>query len=186
MLLDALAQGIEDGINRPHALSPLRDPLAQELNGDLGLSPGVFLRGDLKVLHVGRFALKLIGKDKRFGYYFGLLLGLMFSRLKLDRLVDLFRSWVPKKGLEECISNIMQTRFVGLEVPFPGAALDVDNAKDYETLKLRFQDWRNTLRRLETQHPLPHGKARPLLRKKPAPKASAKRPLSEVDRSATG
>ena len=140
------------------------------------------------LINVGRFALKLIGKDKvnRFGYYFGLLLGLMFSRLKLDLLVDFFRSWVPKKGLEECISNIMQTRFAGLEVPFPGAALDVDNAKDYETLKLRFQDWRNDLRQLETQHHLPHGKVRTLSRKKPAPKASAKRPLSKVDRSATG
>ena len=140
------------------------------------------------LINVGRFALKLIGKDKihRFGYYFGLLLGLMFSRLKLDLLVDFFRSWVPKKGLEECISNIMQTRFAGLEVPFPGAALDVDNAKDYETLKLRFQDWRNDLRHLETQYPLPYEKVRTLSRKTPVAQASAKQPLSRVDRSATG
>ncbi|TDJ50856.1 MAG: hypothetical protein E2O44_03210 [Nitrospina sp.] len=140
------------------------------------------------LINVGRFALKLIGKDKRnrFGYYLGLLLGLMFSRLKLDGLVDFFRSWVPKKGLEECISNIMQTRFVGLEVPFPGAALDVDNSKDYETLKLRFQEWRNTLRQLETQHPLPHGTVRTLARKKPAPKVAANLSFSKVDGSATG
>lgn len=140
------------------------------------------------LINVGRFALKLIGKDKihRFGYYFGLLLGLMFSRLKLDMLVDFFRSWVPQKGLEECISNIMQTRFAGLEVPFPGAALDVDNSKDYETLKLRFRDWRNILRQLDLQHPLPHGTGRALARGKPAPQVSAKLSLSKMDGSAPG
>jgi len=140
------------------------------------------------LINVFRFALELIGKDKinQFGYYIGLMLGLMFSRLKLDGLVDFFRSWVPKKGLEQCISNIMKTRFVGMEVPFPGAALDVDNTKDYETLKLRFQEWRNTLRQINTQHPLPHGNIRTLPQKESASGGSANLSLSKVDRSATG
>ena len=29
----------------------------------------------------------------------------------------------------------MKTRFMALEVPYPGAALDIDNAKDYEAMK---------------------------------------------------
>ncbi|NIQ01140.1 MAG: NTP transferase domain-containing protein, partial [Nitrospinaceae bacterium] len=84
------------------------------------------------------FGLNLIGKDKknRYTYYIGLLLGLLFSWMNAKPLVRFFRSWVPKKGLEECISNIMNTRFVGLETPLPGATLDVDNARDYEVIKL--------------------------------------------------
>ena len=40
----------------------------------------------------------------------------------------------------------MKTRFSTLEVPFPGAALDIDNAKDYEAMKTRFDEWRKYLR----------------------------------------
>lgn len=103
------------------------------------------------------FGWEIIGKDKksRYRYYIGLLLGLFFSWLNIKPLVRFFRSWVPKKGLEECISNIMDTRFVGLESPLPGAALDIDNAKDYEAIKLRFKDWREYLHQLSDQYPLP-------------------------------
>jgi GTP:adenosylcobinamide-phosphate guanylyltransferase len=103
------------------------------------------------------FGWEIIGKDKksRYRYYIGLLLGLFFSWLHIKPLVRFFRSWVPKQGLEECISNIMDTRFVGLESPLPGAALDIDNAKDYEAIKLRFKDWRAYLHRLSDLYPLP-------------------------------
>jgi len=43
----------------------------------------------------------------------------------------------------------LKTRFMGLEVPFPGAALDIDNDRDYETIKARFDEWREYLSRLE-------------------------------------
>ncbi len=103
------------------------------------------------------FGWKIIGKDKksRYRYYIGLLLGLFFSWMNIKPLVRFFRSWVPKKGLEECISNIMDTRFMGLESPLPGAALDIDNAQDYEAIKLRFHDWQNTLHLLSDLYPLP-------------------------------
>jgi len=103
------------------------------------------------------FGWKIIGKDKksRYRYYIGLLLGLFFSWMNLKPLVRFFRSWVPKQGLEECISNIMDTRFMGLESPLPGAALDIDNAHDYEAIKLRFHDWQAYLHRLSDLYPLP-------------------------------
>jgi len=103
------------------------------------------------------FGWKIIGKDKksRYKYYIGLLLGLFFSWMNIKPLERFFRSWVPKQGLEECISNIMDTRFMGLESPLPGAALDIDNAQDYESIKLRFKDWRAYLSRLSDLHPLP-------------------------------
>ncbi len=103
------------------------------------------------------FGWEIIGKDKksRYRYYIGLLLGLFFSWLNIKPLVRWSRSWVPKQGLEECISNIMDTRFMGLESPLPGAALDIDNAQDYEAIKLRFKEWRDYLNRLADLYPLP-------------------------------
>ena len=35
---------------------------------------------------------------------------------------------------------------MALEVPYPGAALDIDNAKDYESMKARFDEWWKYLR----------------------------------------
>ena len=109
------------------------------------------------------FGWNIIGKDKknRYRYYIGLLLGLFFSWMNIPPLVRFFRSWVPKRGLEECISNIMDTRFMGLESPLPGAALDIDNARDYETIKLRFKEWRSYLNRLGDLHPMPTSQRTP-------------------------
>jgi hypothetical protein len=47
----------------------------------------------------------------------------------------------PRKELEKIIGTIMKTRFKTLEVPYPGAALDIDNAKDYDVMKNRFDEW---------------------------------------------
>ncbi|MEE9259377.1 MAG: nucleotidyltransferase family protein [Nitrospinaceae bacterium] len=101
------------------------------------------------------FGLSLFGKDKaeHYQYYLGLQLGLLFAGLGLSSPVDFFRKWTPKKNLERCISTIMKTRFMGLEVPYPGAALDIDNDKDYEALANRFNEWRDYLQRPE--HSLP-------------------------------
>jgi molybdopterin-guanine dinucleotide biosynthesis protein A len=87
--------------------------------------------------------LSLFGKNKARYYknYIGLQLCLFLASLKLDSLVDYFRNLNPKKELETIISTIMKTRFMALEVPYPGAALDIDNAKDYEAMKIRFDEW---------------------------------------------
>lgn len=94
------------------------------------------------------FALSIFGKEKlrHYKYYIGLQICLFFASLRLDFLVDYFRNLNPKKELEERISTIMKTRFVALEVPYPGAALDIDNAKDYEAMKTRFDEWWKYLR----------------------------------------
>lgn len=89
------------------------------------------------------FALSIFGKEKARHYknYIGLQLCLFFASLRLDFLVDHFRNLNPKKEMEKIISTIMKTRFTALEVPYPGAALDIDNAKDYEAMKTRFDEW---------------------------------------------
>jgi molybdopterin-guanine dinucleotide biosynthesis protein A len=102
------------------------------------------------------FGLSLLGKDKakHYQYYFGLQMGLLFASLGLESMVRVFRSLTPKKALEKSISNIMKARFMGLEVPYPGAALDIDNDRDYEAMKIRFNEWREYLSRPENS-PLP-------------------------------
>ena len=73
------------------------------------------------------FGLSVFGKDKAKHYknYIGLQLCLFFGGLGLEFVVDYFRKLNPKKELEDSISTIMKTRFSALEVPFPGAALDI-------------------------------------------------------------
>ncbi len=94
------------------------------------------------------FGLSLFGKDKfqHYPYYIGLELCLLFSALKLDSLVRYFRTWNRKDGLEKSISTILKTRFTAMEVPYPGAALDIDNQKDYEAMIHCFDEWRETLK----------------------------------------
>ncbi|GJL77112.1 MAG: hypothetical protein NPINA01_01010 [Nitrospinaceae bacterium] len=93
------------------------------------------------------FGLSLLGKDKakHYQYYFGLQMCLLFASLGIDSMVEVFRSLTPKTALEKSISTILKTRFKSLEVPFPGAALDIDNDKDYEAMKMRFNEWREYL-----------------------------------------
>jgi polyribonucleotide nucleotidyltransferase len=62
---------------------------------------------------------------------------LFFGGLGLELVVDYFRKLNPKKELEDSISTIMKTRFSALEVPFPGAALDIDNAKRRVSLGMK-------------------------------------------------
>jgi hypothetical protein len=97
------------------------------------------------------FGLSLFGKDRweHYRYYIGLQMCLLFASLGMDSLVRYFKNWTPKRELELSISTILKTRFMGLEVPFPGAALDIDNDRDYETIKARFDEWREDLSRLE-------------------------------------
>lgn len=94
------------------------------------------------------FGLSVFGKDKTKHYknYIGLQLCLFFGGLGLEFVVDYFKKLNPKKELEETISTIMKTRFSALEVPFPGASLDIDNAKDYEAMKARFEEWQEYLK----------------------------------------
>ncbi len=89
------------------------------------------------------FGFLLFGKDKLRHYkcYIGLQLCLFFANFGLHSLVDYFRHLNPRKELEKIVGTIMKTRFTTLEVPYPGAALDIDNAKDYEAMKICFDEW---------------------------------------------
>jgi hypothetical protein len=135
------------------------------------------------LINVFLFTLKLIGKDKRnrWRYYIGLSLGLMASWLKIPFLIRFCRSLVPKKGLEQVISSIMQTRFVSLATPFPGATLDIDNARDFETIKQRFTEWQNYLEELNRNHPLPETSTLKMPREPAPSQATQPSPYTGMD-----
>ena len=92
----------------------------------------------------------LMGKEqpKSIQFFSGLQFAMISSRLGFPRLTRFFRNWTPKKELEQAISGLMKTRFAGLEVPYPGAALDVDNDKDFRTMGIMFDQWRKYLAEL--------------------------------------
>ena len=91
-----------------------------------------------------------MGKEqpKSIRFFSGLQFAMIFSRLGFPKLTRFFSNWTPKKELEKAISGLMNTRFCGLEVPFPGAALDIDNDKDFRTMSIMFDQWRDYLAQL--------------------------------------
>jgi hypothetical protein len=109
------------------------------------------------IKNVIRFSIELFKEDRYRGYrfYLCLLVCLMAARLKLNRLADWVRQWVPKQCLETWLSQGLRTRFYGLVTPFPGATLDIDNKRDFKVLKHRWHDWKNYLNGLVERYPLP-------------------------------
>ena len=102
------------------------------------------------------FALTIFGKSrvKHYKNYIVLQLCLLFSNLRLNFLVNIFRKLNPKKEVEKIICSIMKTRFMALEIPYPGAALDIDNKKDYEAMKIRFDEWSKYLQEYKEKPPI--------------------------------
>ncbi len=92
------------------------------------------------------FYLLRIQRIKKFGLLLGLQFSLISAKLDLPWLTAIFKRWVPRKKLEKTISQILNTRFASLEVPYPGAALDIDNDQAYEILKGQFDHWRSYLK----------------------------------------
>lgn len=103
------------------------------------------------------FSLSIFGKNRPGGFrlFFALQLALFFSTLNMTAFAEFFRRQAPKAEVEYYISSFMKTRFAGIDVPFPGAALDIDNNKDFETMQVRFDEWRDYLSKLNSKYFLP-------------------------------
>ncbi|HPD60974.1 MAG TPA: NTP transferase domain-containing protein [Thermodesulfobacteriota bacterium] len=78
------------------------------------------------------------------GIYYFLMLhwNLFLSRIGLESLTPLFRRMISVEDIEEVVRNFFGCRFKIVETKLTGAALDIDNEKDYETMKIRFHFWR--------------------------------------------
>jgi molybdopterin-guanine dinucleotide biosynthesis protein A len=81
---------------------------------------------------------------QRRGIYYFLILhwNLFLSRIGLESLTPPFRRMISVEDIEDVVRNFLGCRFKIVETNLTGAALDIDNEKDYETMKIRFHFWR--------------------------------------------
>lgn len=82
---------------------------------------------------------------QRSGIYYFLILhwNLFLSRIGLEILTPPFRSIIGKEDIERVVKNFLGCQFKIVETTLTGAALDIDNEKDYETMKIRFNFWKD-------------------------------------------
>ena len=128
-------------INNLHLVKPLRIANRKYIQK---MYQYRYQRDFKKIILFGR---NLLGKIKLRYYrcYIGLQLCQLFSSIGWNFPVKFFRKWTAKQDMESCISSLLNTRFKGLEVPYPGAALDIDRDSDYEAMKSRYDEWHNFL-----------------------------------------
>ena len=81
---------------------------------------------------------------QRRGIYYFLILhwNLFLSRMGLESLTPLFRRIISVEDIEGALRNFLGCRFKIVETTLTGAALDIDNEHDYETMEIRFPLWR--------------------------------------------
>jgi hypothetical protein len=77
--------------------------------------------------------------------YLSLQVAAGLSALGFPRLAHLVSFPVPKARMEQVISEILGVRFMIAETTVGGAALDVDNEKDYIILSVMYRDWLNQI-----------------------------------------
>lgn len=65
----------------------------------------------------------------------------VLARLPGVPLQRLLHRFVPKRKVEEDVSRLLKARFGSVVTTYGGAALDVDNEEDLETIRLRYHDW---------------------------------------------
>ncbi len=136
-------------INNLHLVKPLRIANREYIQQ---MYQYRYQRNFKKILMFGR---SLLGKIKLKYYrcYIGLQLCQFFSSIGWKAPISYFKNWTTSQDMEQCISNLLDTRFKGLEVPYPGAALDIDRDSDYEAIKSRYDEWHGFLNSTENSHP---------------------------------
>lgn len=77
--------------------------------------------------------------------YLTLQLSAMLSSLGLGPAARLVSFPIRRPGVERLVSDILNVRFKIAETTVGGAALDVDNEKDYIILSVMYRDWVNQI-----------------------------------------
>jgi molybdopterin-guanine dinucleotide biosynthesis protein A len=129
-------------INNLHMVKPVKVKNREHINRMYAY------RYQKKIVNIIQLGLYVIKTDRLRSYKLlaGLQLALKCSGSNLTKLTRFFSKWAPRKDLEKAISRLLDTRFVSLEVPFPGAALDIDNDADFRSLDIMFSEWHNYLK----------------------------------------
>jgi hypothetical protein len=66
----------------------------------------------------------------------------------LEKIQVFFRRFLIKEDMQRDLSRILKARFGTVVTSFGGAALDVDNEKDFQIIKRRYHDWMDHQERL--------------------------------------
>ncbi|MEK7286414.1 MAG: NTP transferase domain-containing protein [Nitrospirota bacterium] len=67
------------------------------------------------------------------------------SRFGLHPLATFFRRPLLLNQVEQAVGSLLQMRFKAIEINTGGAALDIDDASTYQTIRLMFNKWHRTL-----------------------------------------
>jgi CTP:molybdopterin cytidylyltransferase MocA len=76
------------------------------------------------------------------GRYLLLHLSALLFRIRGAGLHRIPARFLPKKSLEESISNLLKTRFGTVETRYGGAALDIDTHEHYSVIQENFAAWK--------------------------------------------
>lgn len=80
-------------------------------------------------------------------------------------LADRIRSWIPTARIEAACSSLLRTSFRLVATDLGGAAVDIDNERDYHVARLRYDEWtKDQVERAERLYgrlPLPQGEEKP-------------------------
>jgi len=88
--------------------------------------------------------LELIKKHTGFKsllFYIFVQMSLFLSHIHLEFLSRFFRQFVSIEMAEGIVSNVLKTRLKVVETSLGGAALDVDNERDFNVIKVMYGDW---------------------------------------------
>ena len=80
------------------------------------------------------------------GLYMLLQMSATFSAMGLEKMARLVSYPVSRLKLEQLISSLLSVRFKLVDTTIGGAALDVDNEKDFMVLSVMYRDWLNQIR----------------------------------------
>lgn len=78
--------------------------------------------------------------------YIDLQIAAGLSALGLERAARVVSWPLTRRSIERVVSSLIKARFRLVETTVGGAALDVDNERDYMTLSVMYRDWMNLIR----------------------------------------
>ncbi|MBI3584456.1 MAG: nucleotidyltransferase family protein [Nitrospinae bacterium] len=96
------------------------------------------------IKNIVRLTLEIIKRHAGFKsllFYIFVQMSLFLSHIHLEFLSRFFRQFVSIKIAEGIVSDVLKTRLKLIETSFGGVALDVDNERDFNTIKVMYKEW---------------------------------------------
>ncbi|HBA26846.1 MAG TPA: hypothetical protein DCY98_05575 [Nitrospinae bacterium] len=96
------------------------------------------------IRNIAKLTLEIIRRHAGFKsllFYIFVQMSLFLSHIHLEFLSRFFRQFVSIKVAELIVSNVLKTRLKLIETSFGGAALDVDNERDFNIIKVMHKEW---------------------------------------------